>query len=681
MGICISLRKNKNQNQNQKDEETKLIKMNLEDNMKSILDKAQTNNENTNNDEEIGQKQSKNEFNNDKKNNKISDQNLISISHKLSNENIKEKANANKMTDNDIIFTISDEFASNNSDSKRNIPYSPHIFEITNGRDRTNDNNTIYDNESMISDNQDLTYRTANITCLFCSAIFHSIREYEQHFNICKEKNIHDNNEKENILISNSFNVNANFHSIFRPGSNLALLLGLTEIDEQKEYINWKYNNEKKIWENKGKIYIANDEMNIIDKTSINEIMKENKFYKKRIWLQKKINNFMLDNTKNNQPLIISRKNILKESFNQFMSNSDLNFYRRIQINFVDEMAYDDGGVEREWYSVLFKEIFSEKNNFFREIKEKSEAKGTYFIANAIDENYNKNRELYFSFIGRLFAKAILDKILIPYELNPIILKYLLFSNYNDDNDEQEEINNIYDINDIKNYDYEIYNSLQIILNTNLEENNNNDIYFVWKINNKEIELIENGKNILLNNNNKNIFVNKVVELICFKSIEVELKAFKNGLIGVIPLNFIKIFSIEEFNFILSGQQEINLKDWKANTIYKGNINEKNEVINYFWEVLSELNNEQLFLFFRFCTGSTRVPIDGFSSLPGPKNKIIKFSIELRKNEDENKKCQKLIIAQTCFNSIIIPEYKTKEEMRKAINIILESDTNYFGLE
>ena len=78
------------------------------------------------------------------------------------------------------------------------------------------------------------------------------------------------------------------------------------------------------------------------------------------------------------------------------------------------------------------------------------------------------------------------------------------------------------------------------------------------------------------------------------------MKAFKNGLIGVIPLNFIKIFSIEEFNFILSGQQEINLKDWKANTIYKGNINEKNEVINYFWEVLSELNNEQLFYFLDF---------------------------------------------------------------------------------
>ena len=50
-----------------------------------------------------------------------------------------------------------------------------------------------------------------------------------------------------------------------------------------------------------------------------------------------------------------------------------------------------------------------------------------------------------------------------------------------------------------------------------------------------------------------------------------------------------------------------------------------------------------LLLFFRFCTGSTRVPIDGFSALPGPKNKIIKFSIELRKNKDEDLKCQKLI--------------------------------------
>ena len=211
MGICISLGKNKNKNK--KDELDKNIKMNLEDNNKQILDKISTFNDQTNIIDDPGQKEIKQEV--DKNKNIInSDQNLISISRKYSKEKIKEKENSNNITDNDIIFTISDEFASNNPDSKRNIPYSPHIFEITNGRDRTNDNNTIYDNESMISNTQDLTCRTANITCLFCSEIFHSIREYEQHFNICKEKNNNDNNnENGNILISNSFNVNSNFRN------------------------------------------------------------------------------------------------------------------------------------------------------------------------------------------------------------------------------------------------------------------------------------------------------------------------------------------------------------------------------------------------------------------------------------------------------------------------------------
>ena len=61
-------------------------------------------------------------------------------------------------------------------------------------------------------------------------------------------------------------------------------------------------------------------------------------------------------------------------------------------------MAYDDGGVERDWYSGLFNEIFSAKNNYFREIKEKSEAKGTYFILSQTGKKCDENREQYFSF-------------------------------------------------------------------------------------------------------------------------------------------------------------------------------------------------------------------------------------------------------------------------------------------
>ena len=633
------------------------IKTNLKEKINTTLDKVTNINDKTNitmdkTETEKGVKEHNLKKNKNNNNIIITENNTINIEE--NNEHIINTS------DNNSFFSIRDEF---NSNTNRNIPYNPHSFDIVNNRNKTNDNHTLNDtinNGSQIDDNQDsLTYRAENVICIFCSQAFNSIGEYEQHFNICSLNH---------RRLSNSVNVN------FRPQSNLLSLLGLNEIDEQKEYINWIYNKNTKIWENKGKVYVTKEEINNIDNMSIMEIKNEKIFYKKRIWLRKKIITYIIDNTKNNSPLVISRKNIFDESYNQFMTSTELNLHRNIQIYFIEEVAHDAGGVEREWYSTIFKEIFSEKKKFFYKIDTKNEAKGTFFISNEINEKYSEKKDKYYSFIGVLFAKALLDKILIPYKLNPIILKFFIFSNDNTAN-----INSIFNLDDIKYYDLEIYNSLNHLLTTNLD--NNEDIFFVWNINGKEIELIDNGKNILVKNNNKQLFINKVIELICYKSIEIELNSLKEGFATLIPFNYIKIFNIEELSFVLSGQSIINLKDWKLNTVYKGDLKEKSQVIQFFWEVLSELNNEQLLLFYKFCTGSIGIPVDGFSSISGPRNKIMKFTIECIKKNDDNKKCNKLITAQTCFNSIILPEYKTKEEMKKAIYIILENDTNYFGLE
>ena len=657
MGICISTKKHKKNIKKIKDSNG-TIKTNLKEKINTTLDKVTNINDKTNitmdkTETEKGVKEHDPQKNKNINNIIITENNTINIEE--NNEHIINTS------DNNSLFSIRDEF---NSNTNRNIPYNPHSFDIVNNRNKTNDNHTLNDtinNGSQIDDNQDSpTYRAENVICIFCSQAFNSIGEYEHHFNLCSLNH---------RRLSNSVNVN------FRPQSNLLALLGLNEIDEQKEYINWIYNKNAKIWENKGKVYVTKEEINHIDNMSIMEIKSEKIFYKKRIWLRKKIITYIIDNTKNNSPLVISRKNIFDESYNQFMTSTELNLHRNIQIYFIEEVAHDAGGVEREWYSTIFKEIFSEKKKFFYKIETKSEAKGTFFISNEINENYSEKKDKYYSFIGVLFAKALLDKILIPYKLNPIILKFFIFSNDNTAN-----INSIFNLDDIKYYDLEIYNSLNHLLTTNLD--NNEDIFFVWNINGKEIELIDNGKNILVKNNNKQLFINKVIELICYKSIEIELNSLKEGFATLIPFNYIKIFNIEELSFVLSGQSIINLKDWKLNTVYKGDLKEKSQVIQFFWEVMSELNNEQLLLFYKFCTGSIGIPVDGFSSISGPRNKIMKFTIEsIKKKDNNNEKCNKLITAQTCFNSIILPEYKTKEEMKKAIYIILENDTNYFGLE
>lgn len=661
MGICISTKKSK-KNIKKIKEANDTIK--IKEKINITLDKVTNINDKTNvtmdkTETEKGLKE-QNDQNKNKNNIIITENNIINIVE--NNEHIINTSNNNSL------FSIRDEF---NSSTNRNIPYNPHTFDIVNNKNKTNDNHSLNDtinNGSEINDNQDSpTNRAENVICVFCGQAFNSIGEYEHHFNICSM------NQRR---LSNSVNVN----NMFRPQSNLLALLGLNEIDEQKEYINWVYNKKTNIWENKGKVYVTKEEINHIDNMSIMEIKSEKNFYKKRIWLRKKLISFIIDNTKNNSPLVISRKNIFDESYNQFMTSTELNLHRNIQIYFIEEVAHDAGGVEREWYSTIFKEIFSEKYKFFYEIKAKGQGKGTFFISNEINEKYLDKKDMYFSFIGVLFAKALLDKILIPYKLNPIILKYFIFSN---DNNKINNVNNIFNLDDIKYYDIEIYNSLNNILTTNLD--NNEDIFFIWNINGKEIELIDNGKNILIKNNNKQLFINKVIELICYKSIEIELNSLRKGFVNLIPINYIKIFNIEELTFVLSGQSVININDWKLNTVYKGDFKEKSQVIQFFWEVLSELNNEQLLLFYKFCTGSMGIPIDGFSAISGPRNKIMKFTIESIKDkydkDNNNNKSNKLITAQTCFNSIVLPEYKTKEEMKKAIYIILENDTNYFGLE
>ena len=145
-----------------------------------------------------------------------------------------------------------------------------------------------------------------------------------------------------------------------------------------------------------------------------------------------------------------------------------------------------------------------------------------------------------------------------------------------------------------------------------------------------------------------------------------------------------KFYTPQEFDFEIVGMKIVDLEDWKSNTIYKGQYNKDNETIKLFWDALSNLKQEDLMIFFEFCTGLCNVPVDGFGSLKGIGNKIQKFTIEplmteFSLNDDPNQ--FKLIEARTCINRILLPEYKSKEDMEKAIKIIIENDTAFFGLE
>ena len=492
---------------------------------------------------------------------------------------------------------------------------------------------------------------------------------------------------KQSMQYCNEFKQNNQIHNNNRLLMHLANSLSRNIIDQNDNYsncrpefiIDWRIvKNERTnlyMWKNFGKIPLNSDLINSVSNLSIEEISNCDNLYKKRIFLFNYIKNNIINvNNKNQNPLlVINRNNILEESFNQFMTTKELNVIEPIQIHFVDEVGHDAGGVFREWYSALYREFFNEKNKFFIENNNNSIIKGTYLI-------YPKYKDMnlnYYEFFGKLGAKALIDNVYISEILNRTVIKYLLGQKI--------------ELFDIQFFDIDLYNSLKQIKEIEDVDSNEflNEIKFVWNLKDengivKEIELIPNGNNINLRNDNKDLFIEKVIYYETLYRYEEQIEKIKKGFFSIMGDKICQIFNPEEFVFQLSGQTTIDLEDWKKNTIYKGHYNQNNKTIQLFWEVLSELSQNELFNFFHFCTSSIHVPIDGFNGLKGVNNKIQKFTIEPKLTlilDDSKNNDFKLIEAKTCFNRILLPEYSTKEEMKKAFDIILGNDTSFFGLE
>lgn len=98
----------------------------------------------------------------------------------------------------------------------------------------------------------------------------------------------------------------------------------------------------------------------------------------------------------------------------------------------------------------------------------------------------------------------------------------------------------------------------------------------------------------------------------CAESIQKYIHALKKGIHKVVPEKLLVIFEPYELDMIMYGMPFIELEDWRQNTEYSGAYTKDHQIIKWFWEYLSLLDQIQLSRFLQYCTGSSRVPIQGF---------------------------------------------------------------------
>ena len=418
-----------------------------------------------------------------------------------------------------------------------------------------------------------------------------------------------------------------------------------------------------KCWKNYGKVYPDENFRAKMKKIEINKIGSSELFYVKRSWLYRYLMNNYARKKTENPLMIINRNNILEDSFNQFLKIKEVNLARPLKIRFVNEQIEDEEGVYREWYTCMFKEIISPNKKLFILNPYKSLEPNTVLFY----PKYPGMRLEIYEFIGKLISKAIADIVFIR---NLIINRVLLKS----------IIRRPIVLDDIKYYNLELYQQLKYINDNQIRGNKQLEtVRFVWRVRDQnnliqELELVPGGRNILLNDSNKITFIDKVIYVEAIMPYEEQIKYTQKGLLSLMGQEVRGVFSVEEINFLLSGQDDIDLNDWKENTIYKGNYNQNHPTIIMFWDKLSRMKKNEIIKFLEFATGTGSVPIDGFGSLKGVGGRIQKFTIEPYTNyaaENPDQYTFHKIDAKRAYNTIILPQYRNRQELEQAMNMIL----------
>jgi E3 ubiquitin-protein ligase NEDD4 len=173
------------------------------------------------------------------------------------------------------------------------------------------------------------------------------------------------------------------------------------------------------------------------------------------------------------------------------------------------------------------------------------------------------------------------------------------------------------------------------------------------------IDLKPDGRNIAVTNDNKKEYIDLVVKWRVHGRVAEQLDAFKKGFFEMIPNELLNIYDESDLSMLFGGLSEIDVDDWKSHTDYRS-YTETDQVIKWFWKLVSSWENEQRSRLLQFVTGTQRIPVNGFRDLQGSDGPR-RFTIE------KAGEVAALPKSHTCFNRLDLPPYETYEILENKV--------------
>ncbi|XP_075899876.1 E3 ubiquitin-protein ligase NEDD4-like isoform X9 [Nelusetta ayraudi] len=354
----------------------------------------------------------------------------------------------------------------------------------------------------------------------------------------------------------------------------------------------------------------------------------------------------------------LHRNNIFEESYRRIMSLKRPDVLKaRLWIEFESEKGLDYGGVAREWFFLLSKEMFNPYYGLF----EYSATDNYTLQINPNSGLCNEDHLSYFKFIGRVAGMAVFHgKLLDGFFIRPFYKMML-----------GKQIS----LKDMESVDSEYYNSLKWILENDpteldlrfcIDEDNFGQTY--------QVDLKPSGSDMVVTNENKKEYIDLVIQWRFVNRVQKQMNAFLEGFTELILIDLIKIFDENELELLMCGLGDVDVNDWRQHTVYKNGYCPNHPVIQWFWKVVLLMDAEKRIRLLQFVTGTSRVPMNGFAELYGSNGPQL-FTIEQWGTAD------KLPRAHTCFNRLDLPTYESFEDLREKLLMAVENAQGFEGVD
>ncbi|TDL28807.1 HECT-domain-containing protein [Rickenella mellea] len=349
---------------------------------------------------------------------------------------------------------------------------------------------------------------------------------------------------------------------------------------------------------------------------------------------------------------VVRRGHIATDGFDKL---GNANLKGRVEITFIDqfgqeEAGIDGGGVFKEFFTSLCKEVFDSDRGLWLATKKNELYPNPHSYAK---EPHSLE---WYRFIGRILGKALYEGILIDVAFAGFFLaKWLGKQSF---------------LDDLASLDPELYQGLiflkhysgdpeELSLNFTVAD----DEFGVAK----SIDLIPNGSNAPVTRDNRLQYIYLVSHYRLTKQIRPQSEAFFQGLSEMIDPKWLRMFNQQELQVLIGGvNSAIDLDDLRNHTNYGGLYQDNEPTIEAFWKVVNSFNHEQRRTLLRFATSCSRPPLLGFKELTP------NFSIRDAGN-DQNR----LPSASTCVNLLKLPRYTNENTLREKLLQAIQSGAGF----